>query len=340
MSKATNLIPNLNEIMEEYIEREEETVQVTQAETGQEEERAKVRAEPEQLTEESRKRKKGVEEARAERNGEKARDWVSEQAYVTWRDKLQHKDFIGERGFNKWISPFQEIIESKGWHLLCEHKDIEFVDVVKEFYANMVGMKDKTVYVRGKWISFGKEEIKQTNNLKEKKNGSKFKKLVKEPNFQEIVDVLTDGKGKWNTTRKNPHESISRGALTKQAKVWFYFLCSVMLPTKHLSTVRENEALMLYVILKGYKFTMGKIIENSILSYYRGGYKGLVPHPALITRISILGGVEGDWKEEENYPRTSPLTLTRIKKGPKNKGREREAEVAGEEKKNIEINQI
>ena len=43
----------------------------------------------------------------------------------------------------------------------------------------MVGMKDKTVYVRGKWISFNRGQIDQTYNLNEKKNGSKFKKLVK-----------------------------------------------------------------------------------------------------------------------------------------------------------------
>ena len=104
-----------------------------------------------------------------------------EHAYVAWRDKLQDIDFIGERGFNKWISPFQEVIESKEWHLFCEHKAPGFVDVVKEFYANMVGMKDKTVYARGKWISFNKEQIDQTYNLYDMKNGSKFKKLVKEP---------------------------------------------------------------------------------------------------------------------------------------------------------------
>ena len=71
----------------------------------------------------------------------------SKRFYFTWRDKLQHRDFIGKRGFNKLISPFQEIVESKGRHLFCEHKAPGFVDVVKEFYANMVGIKDKTVYV-------------------------------------------------------------------------------------------------------------------------------------------------------------------------------------------------
>ena len=79
------------------------------------------------------------------------------RAYVALRDKLQQRDFIGERGFNKLISPFQEVIESKGWHLFCEHKAPGFVDVMKEFYANMVGMKDKTMYVSGKWISFNRE---------------------------------------------------------------------------------------------------------------------------------------------------------------------------------------
>ena len=96
----------------------------------------------------------------------------------------------------------------------------------------------------------------------------------------------------------------------------------------------------MYDILKGYKFSVGKIIENSILSYYRGSYRGLVPHPALITRPCILGGVEGDWKEEETCPKTSPLTLTGIIKGPKNKGKAKIAEPGREKGDNIEINQI
>ena len=82
--------------------------------------------------------------------------------------------------------------------------------------------------------------------------------------------------------------------MTEQAKVWFYFICSAILPSKLLSIVKEKAAISLYAILKGYKFSVGKIIENSILSYYREGYKGSVPHLALITRLCILGGVEED----------------------------------------------
>ena len=154
---------------------------------------------------------------------------------------------------------------------------------------------------------------------------------MKEPDYRKIVDLLTDENGKWSYTRKNPHESIVRGSLTEEAKVWFYFICSVFLPSKHLSTLRKKETILLYAILKGYKFSLGKIIENSILSYFRSSNRGLVPHPTTIIRLYILGGVEGDWKEEETCPKASPLTLTEITKGPKNKGKEMDVETKEEQ---------
>ena len=98
--------------MEEYDELENEIVQATQAVEGQGEEMTEVNKELEQTVEESRKRKIGNEEK--ESSEQKASEWVSDMAYIAWRDKLQHKDFIGERGFNKWVSPFQELVESKG----------------------------------------------------------------------------------------------------------------------------------------------------------------------------------------------------------------------------------
>ena len=79
--------------------------------------------------EESRKRKRANEDAKS--SEQKAGDWVSDMAYIAWRDKLQHIDFIRERGFNKWVSPFQELVDSKGWHLFYENKALGFLDVVK-----------------------------------------------------------------------------------------------------------------------------------------------------------------------------------------------------------------
>ena len=185
--------------------------------------------------------------------------------------------------------------------------------------------------VRGKWISFSREKINETFNLKEQKSGSKFKKLLKEPEYQKIVDLLTYGKGKWKATKKSPHESIAIGSLTEEAKVWFYFISSNLLPSKHLSIVRKNELILLYALMKGYKINVGKIIENSIMSYYRSKFRGLIPHLATITRLCILGGVNGDWEDEETCPKASPLTLIGVTKGPNNRGKEKEIETKEEE---------
>ena len=145
-----------------------------------------------------------------------------------------------------------------------------------------------------------------------------------------MVDLLTVENGKWKGTKKTLYKSIARGDLTKEAMVWFYFISSVLFPSKHLSTVRRDEAILLYALLKGYKINVGKIIENSILSYSGSNYMGLIPHLATITRICLLGGVEEEWGQEETYPRASPLTLTGVTKGPKNRGKGKKIEVEEE----------
>ena len=97
----------------------------------------------------------------------------------------------------------------------------------------------------------GYERINEVLQIKDPKNGSKFKRLLKDLNHDKIVGFLMGGKGKWNSTKKNPHEYIHRGSLTEEAKVWFYFIAFVIIPTKHLSTIRENEAILLYALQKG-----------------------------------------------------------------------------------------
>ena len=165
------------------------------------------------------------------------------------------------------------------------------------------------------------EKTNEVLQIKDPKNGSKFKRLLGEPNHDKIVDFLMGGKGKWNSTKKNPHESINRGSLIEEAKVWFYFFAYVIIPTKHLSTIRENEAILLYALLKGYKFDVGKIIETSIRTFHKIVKRGLIPHPTTITSLCIMAGVKGIWVEEETCPKVSPLTLTGVIKGPKRRKR-------------------
>ena len=64
---------------------------------------------------------------------------------------------------------------------------------------------------------------------------------------------------------------------------------------------------------------VGSLIEGSIRGYHLRNKRGLIPHPATITRFCILVGVKRSWEEEETCPKVSPLTLTGVTKGPRNK---------------------
>ena len=338
MADNQNLVPELNEIinelMNEYCHGVEEVHLEPQFETV-------TNAEPEtqlaveEPAEEERaaKRQKTVRRTEEEET-ESEKDFVSAKAKDLWNRLLADKGFVSERGFGKLISPFYEIIEKRGWEFFYSHKEPGFSALAREFYANMVGMREDSVYVRGVWVPFGHKRINEMFKLKELKHGSKFKKLVENHDNEKIIDLLTAGQGKWEATRKNPHHVINRESLTEEAKVWFYFLSSVILPTKHLCAVREQEATILYALLKGNKMNVGGLIEGSIKGYHLSNKRGLIPHQATIRKLCILARVRGSWDEEETCPKASPLTLTGVTKGPMNKNQkgivELEEEPVGE----------
>ena len=75
---------------------------------------------------------------------------------------------------------------------------------------------------------------------------------------------------------------------------------------------------------------VGGLIEGSIRGYHLSKKRGLIPHPTIINRLCILAGVRGSWDEEETCPKVSPLTLTGVTKGPRNKKQQRMVEVEAE----------
>ena len=156
--------------------------------------------------------------------------------------------------------------------VICENMPHGSAALVREFYSNMVSRKGTTCYVRKKRVSFHKVKINQLLKLGKLSGESKFKELKKNLDNHKILGVLTVGNGEWKGNEKTPYESIARGSLTKEAKVWFYFLSSIMRPSKHLSTVRTEEAILLYAIMKGYKINLGKLIKKSILSYHYSNF--------------------------------------------------------------------
>ena len=314
MAEPSTFVPNLNEIMEEHAQPEEEVhLEPTKEDHREPTEENRPSEQPE-VRPVARQQKRKEKKRRQE---EKEDEFVSNEAYSIWKKHYAGKGFVGERGFSQLISPFKELIEQQGWGKFCKHYKTGYAAIVREFYSNLVGRKDNSVFVRGVWVPYGAENINAIYGMEDQKHGSKYKRLADRPNREKIARRLTDGKVKWGTGQ-GEKKIINRGDLTEEAKVWFYFLASVLIPTKHVCTVREQEAVLLYAILKGYKVNAGAIIENSIMKYHEGNRRGLIPHPATITWLCLKAGVKGKWAEEEKCPKASPLTLTGVRKGPRN----------------------
>ena len=99
------------------------------------------------------------------------------------------------------------------------------------------------------------------------------------------------------------------------------------MPTKHVITLRQEGAILLYAILKGYKISLGKLIDQSILRYRNNNFSGHLPYPAFITYLCISKGVKFNKEEDERFPKTSPLTLTVITKPLVDKGKGKMKEI-------------
>ena len=96
-----------------------------------------------------------------------------------------------------------------------------------------------------------------------------------------------------------------QGDASLSRKKWFYFMNSRLLPSKHVSTVYRDRAVLLYAILMKFKFCVGNIIKNSLLEGDAG--KSLI-HPSLITQLSRDAQVVIE-SDEERSPSMAPLTF-------------------------------
>ena len=169
------------------------------------------------------------------------------------------------------------------------------------------------------------------------KNGSKFKRLVEKPYHQKIVDLLTDGKGKWNATKKNHHESIAKGALTEPIKVWFYFFMFGHATFQTFMHSQRERGSIIICHPHGLLIQCAKDNRKLNSELLQRRLQRADPSPNTDFKTLHIGGVQGDWEEKENCPKTSPLTLTGITKGPKNINRGRHMEGVREEEEPMEI---
>ena len=159
MAANQDNIANLNKLIDEIMRENVEAVEEIWSKPQPEEE---INVEKGNLPEEDEQPEKEATE--------EDKDFVSKEAQELWNKVLFDKEFVCERGFGRLIAPFLEVIEKRVWGFFCEHKAPGFSALCREFYANMVGMKEDSVYVRGVWVPFGDRRINEMFKLRDFKH--------------------------------------------------------------------------------------------------------------------------------------------------------------------------
>ena len=163
--------------------------------------------------------------------------------------------------------------------------------------------------MRGVWVPFNGATINKVLGLSDI-DSDEFIQLFQNPNYKEILKQVVGPNATWSTKKDRWFYEIQRGSLTKEAKVWFYFMSSRLLPSKHVSIVYRDRAVLLYAILMNIKFNLGNIIQNSRVERDVG--KSLI-HPSLITQLCRDAKVVIE-SDKERSPSMAPLSFPIEKK--------------------------
>ena len=200
----------------------------------------------------------------------------------------KNRSLIKEKGLHHPDDFFCKTIANKGWRALCQPPSPATTSVVREFYANLASHIMKKVQVFRVLVDFNVKSINRYYNL-EAVNPKAFHRLHEQPNYLEVLRMLTNGHEEWKLNSEGHTVHFKANHLAYIPKVWHHFITSSLILTTNVCEVTAKRALLNYAIIKDITFDVGKIIEDAIL--YNKDDKMNLEHPFLIYYLCKQVGV-------------------------------------------------
>lgn len=191
--------------------------------------------------------------------------FVSVARELRYHRVIANKNLVSKRGLRPDLRQDGEMatmITERRWSHLTRQLDPTVISLVREFYANAVSIEaDYVVQVRGKAVAYDRKTINNYYQL---------------PNY-EYEDYLRNGLGahdlniviaqlyKPGTTWKlrngtDEKTSFSYTELSCYKKAWYSFICSNLMPTRHISDVTKEKAVLLFAIVTKLKIDIRLVI--------------------------------------------------------------------------------
>lgn len=175
----------------------------------------------------------------------------------------------------------EEMIIRRRWEVFCYTTSAVVIPVVKEFYANLHGINQGSVYVRGRWVSFTPSRINELYSIENTPVCHYSNFVPTRNNMNEIYQYLTDESEDWEV-RETGYVNFSASLLNPVSKHWHFFISSKLLPTMRVSKVTKESAILNYCIQMGLPIDIGSIIVKSVLGLIVHGSTYGLGHPSTI----------------------------------------------------------
>ena len=229
--------------------------------------------------------------------------FVSARAEERYNESVKKKQkLIPERGFvGDDLPPFiLQNIQERGWSKFCAPpNEPGVVTIVREFYANYPEKsQDDKILVRGQEVVCNVQAINAYFGLPTLPRGEDaFLEFLKtKPSNDSLVSELCAPNTVWEGKR-SAKTYIKTKCLLKEAKIWYHFLVSRLMPTSHTSDITADRLILLYGLVKGIKFDIGSVLMNEIHNSATTDKYALF-FPSLITSLCKHAGVKWSKKDE------------------------------------------
>ncbi|GMN72743.1 hypothetical protein TIFTF001_052059 [Ficus carica] len=205
------------------------------------------------------------------------------------------------------------VIAEHQWRNFCRPQSAAVIQLVREFYANYDPAVPDSVFVRGKHVPLTPEAINHVYALPEVEDQyQEFFNSIDANELKEVLNGLCEEGAEW-TRGKRGAMTFPRAFLKPGPKVWFHFLKFRLMPSSHDHLINKERAILLYCIMEGRNFDVGKLIQKQIGVCARRNSGGLW-FPSLITQLCAAHDVIIETHEPKEQPaaQITPMSLTRI----------------------------
>ncbi|XP_031265469.1 uncharacterized protein LOC116123865 [Pistacia vera] len=195
----------------------------------------------------------------------KISSFISFEAKNRFKDHIVKRTIVCEANVEiDYFPEFSKMIKKRKWIKSVTKLDVSLQTLVQEFYANFgidnakpdFDGHDNKVYVRGKWVHFSVDVIRDVPSLPVVENPFKLSELK----LDDVAKVLIGGSvAKWP---KNGF--LQPSVLTPLYRLLFTISLTNWSPSMHNSMVRADRAQLFYRIGVGKKIDLGTLIYTNI----------------------------------------------------------------------------